>query len=86
MYALPPLTHQHPRILTPTPPTLPGNCGIEVDLPPAARASDRELGPLAPLFAEELGLVLEVNEDWAADVVAEYAAAGIPAAVIGKVC
>jgi hypothetical protein len=57
-----------------------GNCGVEADLAPPA--SDPH-GPLASLFAEELGLVLEVAPEKEAAVLAAYAAAGVPAAAIG---
>ena len=76
--------------LTPSTPSLPphqvlemafaGNCGVTVDLP--APASDPH-GPLAALFAEELGLVLEVAPQHEAAVLAAYAAAGVPCAPIG---
>jgi phosphoribosylformylglycinamidine synthase len=57
-----------------------GNCGVAVDLP--SPASDPH-GPLAALFAEELGLVLEVAPENEAAVLAAYAAAGVPCAAIG---
>ena len=57
-----------------------GNCGVSVDLP--APASDPH-GPMAALFAEELGLVLEVAAEDEAAVLAAYAAAGVPCAAIG---
>jgi hypothetical protein len=41
---------------------------------------------LASLYAEELGLVLEVAEGEAQAVAARYSKAGVPARVIGKVC
>jgi purine-cytosine permease-like protein len=41
---------------------------------------------LAALFAEELGLVLEVAAAEAEAVAARYSKAGVPARVIGKVC
>jgi phosphoribosylformylglycinamidine synthase len=55
-----------------------GDCGIEVDVPPAGQ------GVLAALFSEELGLVLEVE---AADVPRAtriLADAAVPCAVIGR--
>ena len=80
----------HPyRSSSPPPPTHPlqilemafaGNCGVSVDLP--APAADPH-GALAALFAEELGLVLEVAPEDEAAVLAAYAAAGVPAAAIG---
>lgn len=57
-----------------------GNCGVSVDLP--TPASDPH-GPMAALFAEELGLVLEVAPEHEAAVLAAYAAAGVPCAAIG---
>lgn len=54
-----------------------GNCGVAVDLPaPAADA-------MAALFAEELGLVLEVAPEHEAAVLAAYQAAGVACAAIG---
>ena len=42
-------------------------------------------GALASLFAEELGLVLEVKASEAAAIAELYNKAGVPASVIGKV-
>ena len=56
-----------------------GNCGLKIDLPAA------EGGDLAALFAEELGLVLEVSPELEAEVVAAYEAAGVPVVAIGSV-
>lgn len=57
-----------------------------VDLPAPAHAGDAAHGAaLAVLFAEELGLVLEVPAAEAAALVALYTAAGVGATVIGKV-
>ncbi len=53
-----------------------GNCGIEVRLPAAA-------DPIASLFAEELGLVIEVKDADEARVLAAFDDAGIPCAAIG---
>lgn len=52
-----------------------GNCGVSVDLP----AGDA----MSALFAEELGLVLEVVAEHEAAVLQAYAAAGVPCAAIG---
>lgn len=52
-----------------------GNCGVSVDLP--------EGDAMAALFAEELGLVLEVAAEEEAAVLAAYAAAGVPCSAIG---
>ncbi len=54
-----------------------GNCGIEVELP----AVD---DPIALLFAEELGLVLEVAEKHEQEVVAVLHDANVPCATIGR--
>ena len=53
-----------------------GNCGVSVDLP----AGDA----MAALFAEELGLVLEVAAEDEAAVLAAYSAAGVPCSAIGS--
>lgn len=57
-----------------------GNCGVSVDLP--APAADPH-GAMAALFAEELGLVLEVAAEDEAAVLAAFAAAGVPCSAIG---
>ncbi|PNH07785.1 putative phosphoribosylformylglycinamidine synthase, chloroplastic/mitochondrial [Tetrabaena socialis] len=62
-----------------------GNCGISADLPLPAHAADQPHGALGSLFAEELGLVLEVASANAQAVLDTYKAHGIPASVIGKV-
>lgn len=62
-----------------------GNCGITVDLPAAAHAADAKWGAFAPLYAEELGLVIEVAAGDAQKIAAEYTKAGLTANVIGKV-
>lgn len=56
-----------------------GNCGIQVDLPLPAG------GAMAALYAEELGLVLEVEAGKAATVLEAYKKAGVSAAKIGSV-
>eukprot|EP00955_Chlamydomonas_euryale_P022055 232926-Chlamydomonas_euryale.AAC.2 len=58
-----------------------GNCGVVADLP--TPASDPH-NVFAALFAEELGLILEVPASQADSVAAKYAAAGVAASVIGK--
>ncbi len=55
-----------------------GNCGVELSL-----VSGGE-GPWGALFAEELGLVLEVAPGDEAAVQQAYEAAGVPCAVIGS--
>ena len=56
-----------------------GDCGFEVELPAAPQAD-----PLAVLFAEELGLVLEVASGDLDRVLAAFRAADVPAAAIGR--
>lgn len=58
-----------------------GNCGVTVDVPAAASGA---LPVHAALFAEELGLVIEVRPELEAEVLAAYKAAGVPAAAIGS--
>jgi phosphoribosylformylglycinamidine synthase len=55
-----------------------GNCGLRVDLPnPTGDA-------LGALFAEELGMVLEVAEADADGVAARFSAVGVPCHSIGS--
>ncbi|MCU0303972.1 MAG: phosphoribosylformylglycinamidine synthase [Thermoanaerobaculales bacterium] len=54
-----------------------GDCGLEVELPPTG-------DPLAALFSEELGLVLEVDEDDLETVLAHFLDHDVPCAVIGR--
>jgi len=56
-----------------------GDCGLDVEVPTAAGS-----GPLAALFAEELGLVLEVDPDRLDGVRAVLARHGVPCAVMGR--
>src|SRR5690606_25815900 len=55
-----------------------GHCGLDIDV--------SELGedPLAVLFSEELGAVLQVSRDKSAQVQARFAEAGLSARVIGE--
>lgn len=62
-----------------------GNCGISVDLPAPTEAASPELSTFAALFAEELGLVLEVHPDKAALVSSLFNQAGVPCSIIGSV-
>ncbi|KAL6745568.1 CobB/CobQ-like glutamine amidotransferase domain-containing protein [Haematococcus lacustris] len=63
-----------------------GNCGVQVDLAAPSLSADVGCGSaLAALFAEELGLVVEVAAGEAEQVQAAYAGAGLAAARIGKV-
>ena len=57
-----------------------GNCGFEVELPAEAAATN----PLAALFAEEPGLVLEVDEADLGRVAAELDAADVPWLTVGR--
>lgn len=57
-----------------------GNVGIEAALPQPSAG-----GALAALFAEELGLMLEVSPAAEAAVIAAYTAAGVPVSRIGRV-
>jgi phosphoribosylformylglycinamidine synthase len=54
-----------------------GNCGIEVELPDAS-------DPLATLFAEELGLVLEIGDNDLHSAVEIFARHGVPCIEIGR--
>ena len=59
-----------------------GDCGIEVDLPePVCNPTS----PFSALFAEELGLVIEVDTEAAGSVSQQFESAGVPCRVIGKV-
>lgn len=69
----------------PTAPHRAGNCGISADLPLPADPLDAVYGAHATLFAEELGLVVEVAPGEAEAIAAQYNMAGVPARVIGKV-
>jgi phosphoribosylformylglycinamidine synthase len=55
-----------------------GGHGIEVQLPAIPQ------GPIAQLFAEELGLVLEVAADRERDVLERFGRADVPCAIIGS--
>ncbi|KAL2621011.1 hypothetical protein R1flu_001216 [Riccia fluitans] len=61
-----------------------GNCGIVVDLPSPVDESS-SLAPLATLFAEELGLLLEVKRSDKETILSELTAAGVSCSVIGHV-
>jgi phosphoribosylformylglycinamidine synthase len=56
-----------------------GNCGLEVELPPACGTD-----ALTALFAEELGLVMEVDEDDVAATLGLFRKAAVPCTVIGR--
>ena len=55
-----------------------GNCGIDIDL----RTPTTE-DPIAFFFAEELGLVLEVDAEHEAQALSAFVKADVPCAVIG---
>jgi phosphoribosylformylglycinamidine synthase len=57
-----------------------GNCGIDVDLDVEASGID----PIAVLFSEELGLIIESSEDNVASVLAAFEQARVPCAVVGS--
>ncbi|KAG6541607.1 hypothetical protein Mapa_017000 [Marchantia paleacea] len=61
-----------------------GNCGIVVDLSSAAD-DNSQLAPFATLFAEELGLLLEVKRSDKDAILSELKAAGVTCSAIGKV-
>ena len=56
-----------------------GNCGLEIDVPPICGTD-----ALATLFGEELGLVMEVDEDDVASTLGLYRKAKVPCVVIGR--
>eukprot|EP00727_Mastigamoeba_balamuthi_P013757 m51a1_g9003 Trifunctional purine biosynthetic protein adenosine-3, fusion with phosphoribosylformylglycinamidine synthase, putative (2349) ;mRNA; f:109653-117447 len=56
-----------------------GNCGINVDVPAAA-----SVDPIAALFSEELGLVLQVPRSAEESVLKAYAARNVPCVRIGE--
>jgi phosphoribosylformylglycinamidine synthase len=60
-----------------------GNCGVSLRFPAAGSASGAA-NPLAPLFAEEVGILLEVPTAKVASVLAAYEAKGVYASVIGE--
>lgn len=85
-----PLTNCSALPTAPPPPCLPcnpnlspGNCGISVDLPAPAAATPG-LESYAALFAEELGLVLEVDPAKAGAVTSLFNQAGVPCSIIGR--
>jgi len=56
-----------------------GDCGVEVDV-----TAPKNADPMAVLFAEELGLVLEVDEDDLDAALAAFAENDVPALAIGR--
>lgn len=59
-----------------------GNCGLKVDLPAASKDVQ---AAFAALYAEELGLVMEVDASKADAVVKAFTSAGVPCNKIGRV-
>lgn len=57
-----------------------GNCGVSIDLP---EPEGDPHGAFGSLFAEELGLVIEVTPENEAAVLSAYSSAGIPATTVG---
>ncbi|KIY99597.1 phosphoribosylformylglycinamidinesynthase [Monoraphidium neglectum] len=62
-----------------------GNCGLSVDLPLPTNQLPEGQAALAALFAEELGLVLEVSPEDADMASSIFNQAGVPCAIIGRV-
>ena len=60
-----------------------GNCGLNVNLPPSMCSSS--YGPIGTLFAEELGLVMEVVPTNVDAVMKAFSAANVPVLTIGRV-
>lgn len=56
-----------------------GNCGVEINLA-------GEWDPLPALFAEELGLLVEVKKGAESAIVEAYTSAGLSCAIIGETC
>lgn len=61
-----------------------GNTGISVDLKTPVGLSGREAS-LGALFAEELGLVIEVDPSVETEVLEEFRSSGVPCVLIGSV-
>ncbi|MDH4233480.1 MAG: phosphoribosylformylglycinamidine synthase, partial [Nitrospirota bacterium] len=60
-----------------------GNCGIEIELMQEARSGlQREIMPM--LFSEELGMVIEYLPEHEKEILAAFAAEGIPCQLIGS--
>jgi selenophosphate synthetase-related protein len=62
-----------------------GNVGIDVDVPSAAHAETEADQQFAALFAEELGLVLEVSSQNVESVVAAFEREKVPVTRLGSV-
>lgn len=57
-----------------------GNCGLALSLPGGVSKED----PFASLYAEELGLLIEVSKEKEGAVLRQLQEAGVPAAVVGR--
>ncbi|KAI5060543.1 hypothetical protein GOP47_0024963 [Adiantum capillus-veneris] len=62
-----------------------GSCGLKVSLEASEKVQLKGRPLFEVLFAEELGLLLEVDQHKQEEVIAELAAAGVSCAVIGHV-
>lgn len=62
-----------------------GNCGLRVSLQTSDKMQSMGLPLFETLFAEELGLLLEVEHDKQDETIAELASAGVSCVVIGHV-
>lgn len=63
-----------------------GSLVCQVDLPLSPLASGAAVNPaFSTLFAEELGLVMEVAPEHEAEALTAYLKAGLPASIIGTV-
>ncbi len=56
-----------------------GNCGLEIDIPPICGTD-----PISTLFGEELGLVMEVDEEDVAPTLGLFRKADVPCTLIGR--
>lgn len=61
-----------------------GNCGLSVNIPSCENAQSEDLKGIQTLFAEELGLVLEVKNRDVDKVLSVYREVDVPCFVIGK--
>ena len=61
-----------------------GNCGVQADVALPRHERDAKYGAMASLYAEELGLVLEVDPKDAGFVLQAYQRAGLHCSVVGR--
>ena len=61
-----------------------GNCGVTVDFPCHALTTPAVSKPIDVLFAEELGLILEVKEKHVETVLNAYQGSNVPCRLIGR--